>query len=177
MDFPPLSPVLSGQLDTISTFSLNAGIGRVQLSPSLSGLSSSSWPANNRTIFVPFIIVRPFVVVSGWWENGTSASGNRNCGIYTYEETPVLLASTGAVAQAGTNAIQKASLSITLQPGAYYMALSHSNTIGTNMTKSYTLGAVVSGVAYQDSNMPATATLVRSTAYIPVFGITSRSEL
>lgn len=174
MDFPggrPMRPVLS-------SYSIEAsGLGKQ--ASSTTSPASSAWPAANRAIYVPFVLPAAYQVTKLWWANGATAAGNVDCGIYSVGGTK--LASTGSTAQAGTSVVQSVSVSILLQPGSYYMALALSSisaTILRNVPSSGPLAAM--GVAQQATAfpLPATATFAAaSTAYFPMFGITSASVI
>ena len=145
------------------------------------GTSSASggWPQSNRAIFVPFRLTSPFSVSTMWWENGATATGNVDIGIYTEDGTR--LVSSGSTAQTGTNTTQSVTVTTTqLGPGLFYLALALSSSSGTIFRN--TGGGIqnqrVMGLAQQASAfpLPATATLaVMTTAYLPQCGMTGRS--
>jgi hypothetical protein len=146
----------------------------------LPAFNSTAWPSANRAYFVPFRLPYEVTVQHAWVLNGATVSGNVDIGIYSVDGTRI--ASTGSTAQAGTSAVQSISLSATLGPGLFYMALAVSNTTAT-VYKASVPGASMQmmGCAMQNSALPlpATATLISVTSaggnYLPEFGICMRS--
>lgn len=137
---------------------------------------NNAWPAANRALFVPFVIHEPFVVQKMAVYNATTAAGNVDIGIYTEDGT--LLVSSGSTAMAGTSTQQTFSISKTLAPGRYYMAIAFSSTSAILRASTTSLASTqLSGVLQMASAfpLPATATFaVAASAYIPAFGLSSR---
>lgn len=142
--------------------------------------ASSAWPAANRAIYVPFALAAPYGVQRVWWVNGTTANVNVDCGVYTVGGTR--LGAIGSTAQSGTSVLQSAALALYLLPGSYYMALLLSATTGhTFRTSPAVANQQLLGMAQQAvgaTALPATATFAAvASAYLPLFGITSRTVI
>lgn len=149
--------------------------------PFVVSVNSNTWPSANLAIFVPFVIPdrTSFAAVRAFTANGGTASGNWDVGVY--DESWNRLASTGAVAMAGTGNLQDvAALVAQLGPGRYYLAASSSS--GTATIWGYTgypaglLAGV--GLAQQESAhpLPAIATPAAYTrTFLPVFGLSSQA--
>lgn len=176
MDFPSVV----GQKPTISVLSAEA-VGALYRLLGGATPASSAWPSANRAIFIPFSLAAPFQMKKVWWANGATANANIDCGVYSAGGT--LLGSIGSTAQAGTSVVQSATLSLSLTPGAYYMALVLSATTGTILRTSgltAAAGLPAAGIAQQASALPLPATATFATAassYVPLFGITSQSVI
>lgn len=141
------------------------------------GYGSAVWPTANLAIFVPFTVSAPYAIQRIGWMNGAAVSGNVDAGVYAVDGTK--LASLGATAQSGTNAVQSAALSLTLAPGKYYMALVVDNITGTIQRQNPSLqnlrfaGVLEMAAAYP---LPATATFATpANANIPSVCIMNRS--
>lgn len=110
------------------------------LEPAMSMLNGSAasgggafGAATGDVALAPITIPGPCLVQSMWWYNGSIVTGNIDCGIYTVNTggtTISRLCSTGATAQSGTSTLQSANVTtaIRLEPGTYYLAISHSST-------------------------------------------------
>ncbi len=129
-----------------------------------SGWASTAWPSANRAYYYPVVVAVPVVVTKLFVANGATASGNLDVGLYTVDGTRLL--STGSTAQAGTAAIQAVDVTDTLiGAGLYYLALSHSNTVGTYMRVSLNANLKrLHGVMQQASALPLPATATFATA-------------
>lgn len=138
--------------------------------------ASAVWPTANTAIYVPLNLPTGYLVKRLWCLNGGTAAGNIDIGIY--DAAGNRLTSSGAVAQAGTNAIQHFDITdYLLAPGSYYMAMSCS--LGTaTVWKSTGQSATFVGIAGCLSQasahpLPATATFASAIITIPFFGITN----
>jgi hypothetical protein len=154
-----------------------AAAGDVAMAGIYPVVGNNNWPAADRAIFVPFVLHEPMVVQRMAVFNALTATGNVDVGIYTEDGTR--LVSAGSTAMSGTVAIQSFSISITLAPGRYYMALAFSSASAnikaatTSLGSTYACGILQMASAFP---LPATATFAAPTsAYIPAFGISSRS--
>lgn len=154
-------------------------IGKSPLQPNtqMDATASAAWPSANLAIYVPFFTPVPFIAANMFTMNGATASGNIDIGIYAADGTR--LVSKGSTAQAGTSQTQAFAVSAVLAPGDYYMALAMDGTTGTafrsaiNARLAETLGCFTQAAAFP---LPANATFAAySQAYLPVFGVTSRS--
>lgn len=141
--------------------------------------SSAAWVAANRAFHVPFYIPEVVTVVKLWWLNGSSVSGNVRIGIYRQSDLS-LIVSSGAVAQAGTSAMQEADIADTvLTPGTYYVALALDNNIG-HVLRSAPANTFLraAGVTQESSAYPLPPTMtpvVMSTACLPQCGMALRT--
>lgn len=160
-------------------------VGRVQSSVIL---ASTTWPANNRAILVPFRIRIPLTVASLFVLNGAAVSGNFDIGIYddgNGSNTVNRLTSLGSTAQAGTSVIQQAAKAITLASGNYYMAMVMDNTTGAVLAKvpGGSTAAVLAGfgcaqAALGSVVLPATITLATmASALLPAFGLSQKATM
>jgi len=144
-----------------------------------STMGSAIWTTANLALFFPFVLTGRHTYVRACVCNGTAVSGNFDIGVYS--RTGTRLFSTGAQAQAGISQIQPITVSWTLDPGDYYMALVFNNIVATCSRTSpaaaslATTGCKQMATAYV---LPTTATLVdTTTSYVPVFGISEKSWL
>lgn len=125
--------------------------------------TSGAWPEANFAFFYPFRLSRPMVVTSLFVNNGATASGNFDIGLYTAERTRLM--STGSRAQSGTNVVQEIAVpDFTIGPACFYLALVMDGTTGTiirsgdanaNTPFGRVLGIVEQASAFP---LPATAT-------------------
>ncbi|HLB46474.1 MAG TPA: hypothetical protein VJL59_05550 [Anaerolineales bacterium] len=127
MSYWPQSSLMPRHQLTISHWSANgvlAGAGN--------GTAPFSGGAGNvnRIYAYPFSLQRMMLVQRAYWFNGTTVAGNIKVGIYgTNPSNPsngqeVKLTETATTAQAGTSAIQSASIGpINLPPGLYWAAI------------------------------------------------------
>lgn len=102
------------------------------IGPYLAGMNGSTptgtinWPAANDALFVPFTLPAYFLARRMIILNGSAVAGNVDAGIYTLDGARIV--SSGAIAQAGTSAIQFLDITDTLlPPGRYYLAASCSS--------------------------------------------------
>lgn len=178
MDFPS-SP--KRHLPVISSWSPEALGIPLRVGASAGVPASSTWPAANRALFVPFTLASNYNMARIWWANGATANANIVAGIYTVGGTK--LADTGSTAQAGTNVVQSAALALYLTPGAYYMALLFSATTGTIFRTTATTVSIeqTMGMAQQAvgaTSLPATASFATvATAFVPLFGLCEASVI
>ena len=133
---------------------------------------------NNLARVYPFYVPEPIIVLSAYSFNGATAAGNVDIGIYS--EALALLVSTGAVAQAGTNALQEYALTDTTIPrGRYYAAISCSLSTATFFSNAYNLHfGKLQGLAQMATAHVLPSTLVPaavSSAIQPVFGFSIRT--
>lgn len=140
--------------------------------------SSAAWPAANRALYIPMALRSPYRIRRVWWVNGATANGNVDLGIYAWTATGGdLLYSTGAVAQAGTDAPQYVTKDLLLTPGEYYLALSLSSGTGTTHRLSSVSGNTmrILGPLQQATAHPLPSSMTPAaiaTGYWPLFGIT-----
>lgn len=136
--------------------------------------SGGAWPANNRAIYVPFVVTQPVTAFQMAFEV-TTQSGNYDIGLYDQYGARLVSLTSTAVPAAG---IAKANIADTaLNPGTYFMALLLSTTaaavwrtnIGT--TGSWTVAGVVDSDEGSTA-LPATATFTTiGAAYVPVIAV------
>lgn len=171
-DFPQsVQGMAVGTNSYISSHSL--GHGEATLNAGLAG-GSSTWPAANRIIYVPFYVGQDVLAQQMDCYNGTVVAGNIDLGIYTWGGTR--LVSLGATAQAGTSVPQVANITDTaLSMGWYYMGLSCTSTTSTFFrTAGSNLMLQAHGVRQEAGagSLPSTATFANpASAYLPVFGV------
>lgn len=171
-----LTPILPRDLVTISTLS-SGSIGSQSIA---SAPTSGTFPAANRAIYVPFRNTRQVTIRQLFSYNGAAAADNIDVGIYT--ENGRRLVSSGAVAQAGTNALQLYDVTdFVLGPGLFYFAVSMSGTTGTlfrigpSVSLTRIIGLVQEAAAHP---LPATATFATvGSGYVPVLGFTAEASL
>lgn len=137
-----------------------------------------TWPTANLAFYIPISVHSTLTVVKMFIENGGTASGNVDLGIYDAGGTR--LVSTGSTAQSGTSAIQEFDITdTTLTPGLYYLAMAIDNTTATLQRWSVTTAlAKAIGVCTQASAfaLPSSATFATpSSGNLPFIGATIRS--
>ena len=136
---------------------------------------TTAWGTANLAIYIPFYSNTMWKFTTFSWRNGTTASGNIDCGLYTFDG--VKLVSTGTVAQSGTSAIQNATVaSTTIGVGVFFLAMALSSATGTiycvseiNAGLAISHGIFNQGTAF---NLPATATFADPTSLlVPLISI------
>ncbi len=143
--------------------------------------ASAVWPSANRALFIPFRIYQPITAVKMFTVNGAAASGNIDIGIYNADGTK--LVSSGSTAMSGTSAMQVFDITDTqFGPGLFYLALAVDNVTAAFIRRgtSGTITNRFAGLLHQASAfpLPATATFASySAAYIPLFGLTTRTVI
>lgn len=141
--------------------------------------AASTYPAANRAVFVPVEIERTVTIVAvGVFNAGVS--GNIDLGIYREDGSRV--ASTGSIAQSGASTIQTASLSATLTPGVYFMAVSRDNiTTGGFFAWAPDLAFAEAICAQQMDSafpLPSTATFAnQTTGFVPEMWLMMQSTI
>lgn len=167
MDWPRTNWVVPTVLSTASPESIGAHIVR-------SNPASGAWPANNRGLFVPFVLPGPVRVKRLFSVNGATASGNIDVGIYRHSGARIV--SAGSTAMAGTTAPQFFDIADTdLPPGRYYWGIALSTTAGTIYRWNFPLVLHQATGAFQMASAlalpdPATFTVLAS-AYMPWVGM------
>jgi hypothetical protein len=165
-------------LPVISTVSSEGSAGAIRAYANATP-ATGPWPAADLAIYVPIVIKYPFVVRRVFWVNGTTATGNVDCGIYT--AAGVKITSTGTTAQAGTSATQSVALAAEyrLSIGTYYLGLALSSATGTTFRAAPGIPVIaLMGCAQEAGATTLPATMTPATIandYLPVFGITSRT--
>lgn len=144
--------------------------GELQLSTSAN--TSTAWSTANAALYFPIWLPEPCVVTVAWWQNGTTATGNIDCGIYTSDGKRIL--STGSTAQSGTSAIQSVNITDTQLPeGLIYLALAASSGSATFWETAAGPNGYTSGIKLQLSAFPlpnpATFATINGAA-LPKFG-------
>lgn len=137
--------------------------------------ASGAWPTANLAIAVPFTVTAPYVVRRVWSDNGATASGNIDIGIFSLDGTKI--ASCGSTAMSGTSTLQLITITETLlTPGRYLMAMACSNTTGTNRKYAAPVTSLqMFGVAQASAAVPMTSLTLATpaNAFLPVFGLAS----
>lgn len=126
----------------------------------------------------PFVLSEPAMLLRAWWFNGATVNGNTDVGVYTLDGTRLF--STGATAQATTNAIQEVDITdYQLGRGTYYAALSSSSSTATYFSFNVNLHFAKAMGWWQMASahvLPATATPAAfSSAIEPLFGFSLRN--
>lgn len=129
---------------------------------------SVAWPTANKAIYMPVLLAEPLLVTQMWVENGATASGNIDVGIY--DEAGTRIVSSGSTAQSGTSAMQVFNVTDTLLgPGVFYIAVALDNTTGTVHVwgSATTILGRATGALQQTSAfaLPAVATFATLTTY------------
>jgi hypothetical protein len=173
-DFPGILAPSPSIIDT-TNFAWSP-VGRLNMVLSNHGYSSTAWSAANRAIYVPIEVQVPIVAKQIIWENGGTASGNIDVGIYAEDGTRIV--SLGSTATSGTSVIQAGDITDTpLNPGNYYLAMLVDNTTHTIVLMSSMFGEAVRmcGQRTQDvgaATLPATATFATAaTGHLPYIGL------
>lgn len=147
---------------------------------SISTTNTAAWTAND-AIDYDFVIHGPddWSCAYAYWINAsTGLAGNIEVGIYEYGGARNLLASTGAVAQSGANALQTPALAVDLPPGRYRLAIASSSTsrfLGFTATQ---INAIrnLAGSSKMSSAYPLPSTWTAGgvpAAAVPIIGISS----
>jgi hypothetical protein len=151
------------------------GIYSLGYQGNFAAMSSQSWPAANRAIFIPFRFPWPFRASGVGFVNGGTVSGNVDVGMYSADGRRIV--SSGSVAQSGPNGFQFFSFAggpnQRFEPGLYYVAVAFSGsgtisgTAAFGSTKLRVLGLAQMGSAFP---LPAAATFesISSTLFPPV---------
>lgn len=153
----------------------------VQDSTSLTG-ATAAWPSSNAAIYIPFRIGYIYTSVKMFWLNGTTVGTNHvDVGIYDFQGNQ--LVHSGSTLTSGASVIQSVSISTTLEPGLYYMAMAMDGT--TDTIARGNIGGSQSVLNGWGMHQQATAFALPSTAsfssvtsgYIPALAITSNSTI
>lgn len=164
---------------TISPTSWEAGAGPGAMGPAN---GNTTWPTTNMAIAYPIFLTSEFPLLFFWWVNGATVNGNTDVGVYTAEETPTKLASTGSKVNTGTHTCQSAapSAAITLTPGMYYLVMVTDSATQTFYRSNNNTQQLLQAWGYfrqASANVPLPATLtpaaVNFSSYAPWFGIAS----
>lgn len=137
----------------------------------------------NRAYLVPIVPAANGPVNKAWWINGGTVSGNLDVGIYDKDGNRV--ASTGAVAQSGANAIQSAALTVvpTLLAGIpYYLAFSSSSATSELFAVDAAGAQIATACGFVQAAtahpLPATVTFAAmASQYLYTFGLTYRTTV
>ena len=143
--------------------------------------SSAAWTAN-LCMYIPLLTTSPILVSRFYWVNGATVNGNTDVGIYSFDGATKII-STGATANAGTNAVQTVDVTdTTLAANAsYWLALGSDSGTQTYFLDTPTtlmlefIGARQQASGYS-SGLPSTISLdVPSVAVLPMFGLLGAS--
>jgi hypothetical protein len=178
MDWPTKRDFANGwpHITPLGIESIGAGTGN------LGTPAAATWRNANLAIYVPFRINTTIVLSYGFVYNGAAVAGGFDIGVYA--ENGSKICSTGSTTQTTVSSVTSAPLLLAtasspiIGPGNYYMAISASNStaqyyrMALGIQPSKTTGMATQVVF----PLPATATFATiSTAYVPCFGISSRS--
>lgn len=137
-----------------------------------------TWPSANLGIFVPIWLPFRYVPLRAFWVNGSTAGGNWDIGVFSADLTK--LWNSGSTAGSGASQPQYVTISpsLVLDPGMYYLGLSHDVTTANHGFGSSSVAAAylrMSGVLQAASQVPLASapTGVTTTAIItPLMGLT-----
>jgi hypothetical protein len=143
----------------------------------LMNFSSQVWALGaNKILYIPVLLEQSMQITEVWWQNGTTVSGNVDCGVYT--DNGIRLGNAGTTVQAGISAVQSVSTSFLAPRGVLYMALAVSSGTATF----YALADVghpdwIGFMLEQSAAPPLPTSAIFATAaggYLPAFGFTGR---
>lgn len=138
-----------------------------------------TWPSSNRAFYYPVRISRPVNLVKAFVCNGTAVAGNFDIGLYDIGGRR--LVSTGSTAQSGTSTIQTVTISLTVAPGMYWLALVCSSTSARVYASTLSLPiAKAYGWRRENTALPLPATMTPVTyagTNCFLFGVTARSVI
>ncbi len=143
-------------------------------------LNTTTWPATNQAIYIPFTLAKPYTAARMWLYNGGTVSGNLDLGIYDDQGNTIV--TKGSTLQATINVMQFLDITDTvLNPGVYYMAVALDNTTSTpqtlqvaSLTTTRTSGILSQSTAFPLPTSTATFAAAQA-AFVPIIGITSRT--
>jgi len=146
------------------------------------GAVSAVYITANMAFYVPFIISESFPLKRMFVHNGATASGATDLGVFTNEGNRIVSANSSGnvLTQAGVSLIQYYDVTDTvLTPGQYYMAISHSDIVGTVFRSAAPIHATRQYGVFQQATahpLPATATFAAmASIYMPMFGLSQRT--
>lgn len=167
--------------ETVSVQSIPYSIGYAIGMVTAPSYASAVIGVANRGFFIPFWVPSAITVAQLWCQNGGTAAGNTDMGIYDATFNKVV--TIGPTAQAGTSAIQYFNIADTGLSAAtnYYLALVTDNTGATFGRVSVALQHLNSiGVFTDEAVGTLPASVVPDScaqAYIPHCGFTTRSSV
>lgn len=133
MDWPRVSRAVPPVITPFSDESLGDGIAAtlVTMGDTAAAMASSTWPASDLAIYIPFEIYEEATITQLLWWVGATSSGNLDVGVYDDQFNKIVSAGNTAMS-ATVNVIQELNVTDTvIQPGRYYLAGKLSNTTGT----------------------------------------------
>lgn len=156
------------------------GGGLANINQPFQGCSSATYPTGSVAIYVPIQISERLLAKKLFAFNGAAVSGNIDVGVY--DGLGRRIVSAGSTAQTGTNVLQEFDITDTwLGPGLHYLGIALDNTTGTLFSSAPTADNLRALGVFQEASafaLPATATFATmAQAYIPVFGLTTRTVL
>lgn len=166
----------------LSSYSRDS-LGPIARAHVLGAPSSATWPAANRTIYVPFWIHQPMIAYRMWCLNGGTVGTNTvTAAIYTADSShlPASNVVEASATSAGANALQFFDITDTmLGNGLWYMALALDGTTATVFRASFGVTALATQCIFtQESNTPSTATPVAAAnTQLPLFGVSLRASI
>ena len=93
---------------------------------------ATAWTTANTAVYLPFTLWEPVTVYKIGWVNGSTASTNVDCGIYTAAGSRQI--STGSTARSGASSWQWVDVADTaLAAGNYYLAFNSDATTASNV--------------------------------------------
>lgn len=185
MDFPSewVQPLMISSLGRHSNFGITYPTMSAQAAPT-SGVMQA---VAGQTCLIGFTLPGPYTVRAFYVYNGSTVSGNIDCGIYQINPGQTTLSrvvSTGATAQSGASSVQTITCTATrLDRGTYYMALNSTSATSTFFSLVPTFGmagGMGCHISTNVSNLPATitpATWSNATYRVPWMGISRNTTI
>lgn len=144
--------------------------------PLLGSDGSNTYPAANRSVFVPFSLSRRTVTVGVFAVTGSgTVAGNWDVGVYDATMANKI-GSLGSTAASGASTVQKGALALTLDRGDFWMAFDASSATGTwfawapqpRQLRGYGVYELLS--TFPLPSGPVTPTAIAN-GFIPLFGL------
>jgi len=156
----------------LPAYSLLQGLGAEMIGATGAPMSSQTWSslagAANVAIYMPIYFNAPGIITKLWMQNGSTAAGNVDVGLYTCVAglPAARVVSAGSTAQAGTNVLQEFNITdyVVAYPQILFIAVAADATTTTMWSGS--VGAMIGracGLARQTSAFPLPATATPGT--------------
>jgi hypothetical protein len=163
----------------IHIFTISLECLGVELGGLTTVFTSGSEQAANDTFYIPFRVSQVILVDRMFHNNGATAAGAVELGIYT--QAGVRVAYSGSISQTGTSVLQQfTAATATLAPGRYYMAANYSDAGATAVRAVPGIQHLrAMGVLYQSvAGLPETATFAPTALnFLPMMGLSLKSTI
>lgn len=134
--------------------------------------ATTTWNTANQARYYPMSLPFPYVVRRVWWLNGSTASNNRDFGVYS--ASGKLLVSSGSTAASGASSIQFVDVTDTyLSPGDYWFAFNCDSALA-NRIWGHATGFEIqrqAGIMQEASAFPLPATATFGTPTVNGIGL------